>query len=47
MRTNSRSTLIRSLLVTRLHYSNLYSRIEQFVRFLHESDVHLRSALFA
>ncbi len=39
MRTNFRSTSIRSSLVTRLYYSNLYSRIEQFVKFLRESNV--------
>jgi len=36
---NSRSTSIRSSFVTRSHYSNLYSRIEQFVRFLRESNM--------
>ena len=39
MRTNSRSTSIRSLLVTCLYYSNLYSKIEQFIRFLRKSNV--------
>ncbi len=45
MRTNSRSTSIRCLLVTRLYYSILYNRIEQFVRFLRRDDMHLRSTL--
>ena len=39
MRTNSRSTSIKSSLVTRLYYSNLYNKIERFVRFLRESNV--------
>jgi hypothetical protein len=39
IRTNSRSTSIRSSLVTRPYYSNLYSKIEQFVRFLREDNV--------
>ncbi len=46
MRTDSRSTSVRSPLVTRPHHSNLYGRIERFVRFLREGDVHLGSALF-
>ncbi len=39
MCTNSRSTSIKSSFVTRLHYSNLYNKIEQFVRFLRENNV--------
>ncbi len=39
IRTNSCNTLIRSSLVIRLYYSNLYNKIEQFVRFLRESNV--------
>jgi len=39
MRTNFRNTLLTSLFVTRLYYSNLYSKIEQFVRFLRASYV--------
>ena len=34
MRTNSCSTSINSLFVTYLYYTNLYSTIEQFVKFL-------------
>jgi len=37
MRTDSRSTSINSLFATYSHHSNLYSRIEQFVRFLRAS----------
>jgi len=44
MRTNSRNTLIRSLLVTRLYYSNLYNKIEQFMRFLRESNMQTRAS---
>ena len=43
MRTNSRSTSIRSSLVTRLHYSNLSDKIERFVRFLREEDVRAKA----
>ena len=39
IRTNSCDASITSLLVTRLYYSNLRNRIEQFVRFLRESDM--------
>jgi hypothetical protein len=39
MRTNFYSTSIKSLFITRLHYSNLSNRIQQFVRFLRESNV--------
>ena len=39
IRMNSRSTSIRSSFVTRSHYSNLYSRIKQSVRFLRESNM--------
>ena len=39
MRTNSRSTSTKSSFVTRLHYSNLYNKIKQFVRFLRENNV--------
>ena len=39
MRTDSRSTSIRSPLATRPHPSNLYGRIERFVRFLRGGDV--------
>ncbi len=38
MRTDSRSTSVNSLFVTYPHYSNLYGRIEQFVRFLRGGD---------
>jgi hypothetical protein len=41
IRTNSRDTSITSLLVTRLYYSNLSSRIERFVRFLSENNVQI------
>ncbi len=34
MRTNSCSISINSLFATYLHYSNLYNKIEQFVKFL-------------
>jgi len=34
MRTDSRSTSVTSPLATRPHHSNLYGRIERFVRFL-------------
>ncbi len=44
MRTNSRSTSIKSLLVTCLYYNNLYNRIEQFVRFLRENNVQARAS---
>jgi len=44
MRTNSRNTLIRSLLVTCLYYSNLYNKIEQFMRFLRESNMQTRAS---
>jgi len=37
MRTDSRSTSVTSLFITRPHHSNLYGRIERFVRFLRES----------
>ena len=39
MRKNFCSTSIRSLLVTYLYYSNLYNKIEQFIRFLRENNV--------
>ncbi len=39
MRTNSCNTSIKSLLVTRLYYNNLYNKIEKFVRFLRENNV--------
>ncbi len=39
MRKNSRNTLIISLLITRLYYSNLSNKIEQSVRFLRENNV--------
>ncbi len=39
MRTDFRGTSIRSSLVTRPHYSNLYNRIERFGEFLRGSDV--------
>jgi hypothetical protein len=44
MRTNSRSTLIKSSFVTRLYYSNLYNKIERFVRFLRESNVYIEAS---
>ncbi len=44
MRTNFRSTSIRSSFVTRLYYSNLYNKIEQFVRFLRENNVQTRAS---
>ncbi len=44
MRTNSRNTSIRSLLVTRSHNSNLYNRIERFVRFLRENNAQARAS---
>ncbi len=34
IRTNFRGTSIKSLLVTRPHYSKLYGKIERFERFL-------------
>ena len=39
MRTNSRNTSIKSLLITCLYYTNLYNRIEQFVKFLYKSNI--------
>jgi len=36
MRTDSRSTSVTSPFITRPHHSNLYGRIERFVRFLRE-----------
>jgi hypothetical protein len=44
IRTNSRSTSIKPLLVTCLHYSNLYNRIEQFVRFLRKNNVQAKAS---
>jgi len=44
MRTNFRNISIRSSLITRLHYSNLYNKIERFVRFLRESDVQTKAS---
>jgi hypothetical protein len=41
IRTNSRNTSIKSSLITRLYYSNLYNKIEQFVRFLCESNIQI------
>jgi len=37
MRIDSRNTSITFLLITCLHYSNLYNRIERFVKILHKS----------
>jgi len=45
IRTNSRNASLTFLLVTRLHYSNLYNRIEQFERFVRESDMHVKNSL--
>jgi len=44
MRMNCRSTLIKSSFVTRLYYSNLYNKIERFVRFLRESNVYIEAS---
>ena len=41
MRTNSRDTLITSLLATYLYYSKLSNRIKQFVRFLRKSNMQI------
>ncbi len=38
MRINFRNISINSLLVTYLHYSNLYNRIEQFVKNLRKNN---------
>jgi len=46
MRTNSRSISITSLFITRSHYSNLYNRIERFVRFLRKNHALTRTSLF-
>ncbi len=45
IRTNSYSISINSLFVTYLHYSNLYSKIKQFVRFLRENNAITRISL--
>ncbi len=45
IRTNFYSTLITSLLATCLYYSNLYSRIEQFVKFLCKNYILTRTSL--
>jgi len=45
MRTDSRSLSVMSLLATRPHYSNLYSRFERFKRFLRVSDAPIGSSL--
>ncbi len=45
MRTNSRSTSIMFLFITCLYYSNLYSRIKQFVRFLRVNYASTKTSL--
>jgi len=44
MRTNFRNTSIRSSLITRLHYSNFYNKIERFVRFLRKNNVQIEAS---
>jgi len=45
MRTNFCNTSINSLLVTYLYYSNLYNKIEQFLRFLRENNAITKTSL--
>jgi len=44
MRTDSRDAPLTSLLATRPHHSNLYSRFERFGRFLRGSDAPVESS---
>jgi len=43
MRTNSRNASLTSPFVTRPHHSNLYGKIERFVRFLREGHASTRT----
>jgi len=45
MRTNSHNASLTSPFVTRPHHSNLYGRIERFVRFLRASHAPTRTSL--
>ncbi len=45
MRTNSRNASLTSLFVTCPHHSNLYDKIERFVRFLRASHASTRTSL--